>query len=192
MPDDPPLNPPRRSFLTIAAASFVAVGGAAAVWPLVGHMAPTRGTRRETTFVDLEPIAEGTWIRLAFRGTPIYVRHRNIAEIEAARSFPIASLRDPLARVDGTDEKLPATDENRTKPGHARWLLIVGICPRENCIVEPRASGGEGPPDMAWFCPCGACRFDTSGRIFAGPSPQNLRIPLYRFVSQTRLEIGDA
>lgn len=182
----------RRHFLSIAAGSFVVVGGAAAVWPLLATMAPNSGSPRDTVEVDLTGIAAGDWRRVPWRAMPVVVRHRTPQEIELARRVPVSDLRDGLARVAGQPDKLPASDENRIKPGHAEWLVVIGACPRSYCLLEPRRSGEVAEPDTAWFCPCDACRFDSSGRVIGGLSTENLAVPLYRFVAPTRIEIGVA
>lgn len=192
MADSPPKSTCRRQFLPIAAGSFVAVGGAAALWPLFANMAPNRGSPKDTVEVDLTGIAEGDWRRISWRATPVVVRHRTPQEIELARRVRVSDLRDGLARVAGQPDKLPASDENRIKPGHAEWLVVIGACPRSYCLLELRRLGEVSEPDTAWFCPCDACRFDSSGRVTAGLSTENLAVPLYRFVSPTRLEIGSA
>lgn len=186
----PPKGISRRNFLPIAAGSFVAVGGAAAMWPLLANMAPNRGSPKDTVEVDLTGIAEGDWRRVSWRATPVAVRHRTPQEIELARRVPVSDLRDGSARVAGQSDKLPAIDENRIRPGHAEWLVVVGACPRNGCLLEPRRPGEDTDPLTAWFCPCDACRFDSSGRVIGGLSTENLMVPLYRFLSPARIEIG--
>lgn len=188
----PPKVPSRRHFGSIAAGSFVAVGGVAAVWPLVANMAPNSASPKDTVEVDLSGIAAGDWRRVPWRAMPIVVRHRTLREIDAARRVQVTDLRDRLARVAGQPEKLPATDEGRTKPGRAAWLVVVGACPRSGCLLDPRRPGEDADPRTAWFCPCDACRFDASGRVIAGLSIENLPVPLYRFISPARIEIGVA
>ena len=41
-----------------------------------------------------------------------------------------------------------------------------------------------------WFCPCHGSHYDTSGRIRKGPAPENLAVPPYRFLDDTRILIG--
>ena len=180
----------RRHVLSVVAGSFVVVGGAAAMWPFVASMAPHRGSPRDSVEVDLTGIGAGDWRRVPWRAAPVVVRHRTPHEIEAARRVDLTGFRDGLARVAGQPDKLPATDENRTKPGQAQWLVVAGACPRSGCIIVPRRPGEDTDPRTAWLCPCDACRFDASGRVIAGPSTENLPIPLYRFLSPTRIEIG--
>jgi ubiquinol-cytochrome c reductase iron-sulfur subunit len=170
----------------------VLAGGAAAIWPLVTSLSPNPGSPRDVVAVDLTGIGEGEWRMVRWRAMPVVVRHRTAQEIAAAREVPISELRDGLARVAGQPESLPATDQNRTKPGQQRWLVVTGLCPRSGCVVDARRPGEDLEAGIAWFCPCDACRFDTSGRIRSGLSTENLAVPLYRFISPTRIEIGAA
>lgn len=172
------------------AGSFVAVGGAAAVWPLVSSLSPNPSSPRDVLEVDLTGIGEGEWRTIRWRAQPIVVRHRTAQEIAAARDVSISDLRDGLARVAGQPPALAASDENRTKPAQPTWLVVTAVCPRSGCVVEPRRPGDGFETGIAWLCPCDACRFDTSGRIRSGLSPENLAVPLYRFISPTRIEIG--
>ncbi len=79
----------------------------------------------------------------------------------------------------------PQTDQERTKPGHEPWLVVIGICTHLGCI--PIANQGEYG---GWFCPCHGSHYDNSGRIRRGPAPTNLAIPPYQFVSDTKIQIG--
>jgi ubiquinol-cytochrome c reductase iron-sulfur subunit len=173
------------------AGSFVAMGGAAALWPLVTSLSPHPGSPRDVVEVDLAGIGEGEWRTVGWRALPIVVRHRTAQEIEAARSIEIGALRDGFARVAGQPASLPAIDANRTR-GEPRWLVVTGVCPRSGCIVEAKRPGDGFEPGIAWFCPCDACQFDTSGRVRKGLSLENLAVPLYRFLSPTRIMIGEA
>jgi Rieske Fe-S protein len=40
------------------------------------------------------------------------------------------------------------------------------------------------------FCPCHGSQYDTAGRIRKGPAPKNLPLPPYKFVSDTKIQIG--
>jgi len=123
--------------------------------------------------VDLAPIAEGQVIKVFWRGKPIFISHRTAQDIEAARSVDYQTLPDPQ------------TDEDRVKPGHDQWLIVIGICTHLGCI--PLAHQGDFG---GWFCPCHGSQYDTSARIRRGPAPANLTVPPYRFLADTKVEIG--
>lgn len=191
MGDDSKRPQSRRSALSVAAGAFVVTGGAAAVWPLLSSLSPNTASPRDTIEVELGGIAEGSWRKVSWRGSPFFVRHRTAQEIADAQGGALGELRDGLARVDGQPASLPATDANRTKPGQAAWLVVSGLCPRSACLIEAQRPTFEGiDKGISWFCPCDACRFDAAGRVRSGLSLENLAVPLYHFISATRIEIG--
>jgi ubiquinol-cytochrome c reductase iron-sulfur subunit len=43
-----------------------------------------------------------------------------------------------------------------------------------------------------FLCPCHGSKFDLAGRVYANmPAPENLPVPRYAFLSDTKLIIGD-
>ncbi|MCA6118550.1 ubiquinol-cytochrome c reductase iron-sulfur subunit [Bradyrhizobium sp. WSM 1738] len=168
-------HPTRRDFLYVATGAVAAVGAAATVWPLVSQMNPDASTvaAGAPIEVDLTPIAEGQDIKVFWRGKPIYISHRTKKQIEEARKVPVSSLPDPQS------------DEQRVKPGHDQWLVVVGICTHLGCIPISHEGAYDG-----FFCPCHGSVYDTSGRIRQGPAPTNLVVPPYSFVSDTKIQIG--
>ena len=165
----------RRDFLYIATAAVGATSVAAVVWPFVSQMNPDASTiaAGAPIEVDLAPIAAGQVIKVFWRGKPIFISHRTAQDIEAARSVDYQTLPDPQ------------TDEDRVKPGHDQWLIVIGICTHLGCI--PLAHQGDFG---GWFCPCHGSQYDTSARIRRGPAPANLALPPYRFLADTKVEIG--
>ena len=168
-------EPTRRDFLYVATGSVAAVGAAAALVPLVAQMNPDASTiaAGAPIEVDLAPIAEGQAIKVFWRGEPIYVTHRTKKEIDEARDVNVATLPDP------------ETDEKRVKAGHEEWQVLIGICTHLGCI--PIAHQGDF---NGFFCPCHGSQYDTSGRIRRGPAPNNLPLPPYEFVSNSKIRIG--
>jgi ubiquinol-cytochrome c reductase iron-sulfur subunit len=165
----------RRDFLYIATGAAGVVGAAAVLVPLIGQMNPDASTIAAGAAVEinLAPIAQGQIVKVFWRSQPIFIFHRSPKEIEEAKSVNVASLPDP------------ASDAERTKPGHEQWLIVIGICTHLGCIPLPHQGEYDG-----WFCPCHGSQYDTAGRIRKGPAPQNLHLPPYAFVSDTRIRIG--
>jgi ubiquinol-cytochrome c reductase iron-sulfur subunit len=168
-------EPTRRDFLYVATASVAAVGGVAALVPLIAQMNPDASTiaAGAPVEVDISQIAEGQVIKVFWRGKPIFINHRTKKEIEEAESVNLASLPDPQP------------DSARVKPGKPQWQVLIGICTHLGCI--PLAHQG---PYNGYFCPCHGSVYDTSGRIRSGPAPLNLALPPYEFVSDTKVRIG--
>lgn len=43
-----------------------------------------------------------------------------------------------------------------------------------------------------FFCPCHGSTFDLAGRVFKNkPAPDNLEVPPYKFLSETKILVGD-
>lgn len=175
--DDEPNSHRRRDFLYLATGAVAAVGGGAAVWPLIDNMNPSADVLALSTVeVDLAPIQLGQRITVKWRGMPVFVDHRTPARIAAARADDAADLPDA------------EPDERRaTRP---EWLVLVGICTHLGCVplgqkaTDPKGEWG------GWFCPCHGSQYDVSGRVRKGPAPSNLAVPPYRFLNDTRISIG--
>ena len=184
-----PVN--RRDFIHIAAASFATVGAAAALWPLIDQMNPDAASLSLGSLeVDLSPLQEGQAITVMWRGKPVFIRYRTPQEIESAKNTPVGDLKDPVARILGATDEMPASDENLTKRGQEKWLIAVGICTHLGCIPQGQKTTDERGEYGGWFCPCHGSTYDTAGRIRKGPAPRNLDIPPYEFLSDTKIKIG--
>jgi ubiquinol-cytochrome c reductase iron-sulfur subunit len=169
----------KRDFLKLVTAAGAAIGVGAIAWPLIDSMNPSADVLALSSVeVDLAPITEGMGITVVWRGKPIFVRHRTPAEIKEAQDVKMSDLIEPQP------------DSERVKPGHAQWIVIIGICTHLGCIPlgnkpsDPRGEWG------GWFCPCHGSQYDTSGRVRHGPAPANLHLVAYNFMSDTRVKIG--
>ena len=173
-------EPTRRDFLMLTTGAFGAVGAAAVVVPLVSQLAPDAQTVAAGAPIDLDlaPIAEGQAIKLFWRGKLIFVRNRTKKEIDEAKAVDVATLRDPQ------------TDEQRTKAGHEKYLVVYGICTHLGCVPLGTAPGEPKGEFDGWFCPCHGSHYDSSGRIRKGPAPLNLPVPPYAFTADTKIKIG--
>jgi ubiquinol-cytochrome c reductase iron-sulfur subunit len=181
----------RRDFIYIATTAFAAIGAAAALWPAIDQMNPDASALSLASIdVDLAPIQTGQAITVLWQGKPIYIRNRTTDEIKKAKDTPLSDLKDPDAQVTGASASLPATDENRTKPGKENWLVMIGICTHLGCLPKGQGAADQKGPYGGWFCPCHGSVYDTAGRIRQGPAPRNLAIPPYQFVGDTKIKIG--
>ena len=167
----------RRDFLIISTSVVGAVGTALAAWPLVDAMNPAADTLAlSTTEVDLAPIEEGQSITVVWRGKPVFIRHRTAAEIKAAEAVSLDDLPDPQA------------DKDRAKK--PQWLIMVGVCTHLGCIPLGQKANDPKGEFGGWFCPCHGSHYDTSGRVRKGPAPNNLLVPEYKYLSDTKILIG--
>jgi ubiquinol-cytochrome c reductase iron-sulfur subunit len=181
--------PTRRDFLSVCTASFAAVGGTLAAWPLFAQANPNAATPSPSILIDLTPIRPGQAITVSWRAQPVIIRHRTPIEVDLARSVPLNELIDPHARNAALPANAPASDANRTHAGKPEWLVVVGVCTHLACRLETNDAFARESND-GWFCRCHAARFDLAGRVRSGPAPTNLSVPPYRFVARNRMEIG--
>jgi ubiquinol-cytochrome c reductase iron-sulfur subunit len=169
----------RRDFINIAAVSFAGVGGAIAVIPLVNQMNPSADVlAMAQTEVDLAAIKPGQAIKALFQGRPLFVRNLTPKEVGEANAVPLAELRDPQSLAE------------RTKPGHANWLITMGVCTHLGCVPLGAGEGENRGPYGGYFCPCHGSAYDTAARIRKGPAPKNLEVPKYEFKTPTHVVVG--
>ncbi|HEY4264234.1 MAG TPA: ubiquinol-cytochrome c reductase iron-sulfur subunit [Micropepsaceae bacterium] len=188
-------EPTRRDFLYIATAALGAVGAAATLIPLIDQMNPSADVLALASIeVDLAPIMAGQSVVFTWRSHPLFVRRRTPEEIAAARAVKMSDLIDPVARNDSLPDSAPATDENRIKPATGavkpEWLVLVGVCTHLGCT--PEASTPQSPQGDygGWLCHCHGSQYDTAGRVRVGPAPRNLEVPVFAFLSDTRIKVG--
>jgi ubiquinol-cytochrome c reductase iron-sulfur subunit len=179
----------RRDFLYVATGAVGAVGAATALWPFIDQMNPSASVLALSSIeVDLTPIVMGQQVIFKFRGRPLFVRRRTPQEIATANAVPVSQLIDPVARNANLPDSAPATDADRaTKP---EWLVVIGVCTHLGCtptVSTPQAPQGDYG---GWLCHCHGSQYDVAGRVRKGPAPQNLAIPVYSFLSNTRIKVG--
>lgn len=143
--------------------------------PFVLNLAPDADAlaKRESIDVDLSSIAVGRAVRVAWRGSPVLVKHRTEGEIAEARAG------------DPSTSPGPRVDQDGAESNHPRWLVVIAVCTYERCVVE----AGFGP-GVALICPCCASAYDGAGRVTRGPAPKRLEVPPHAFPSERRLRIG--
>ena len=167
-------DPSRRDFIHIAAVAAAAGAGVGIAWPFIDQMNPAADTLALASIeFDLTKVAEGQQVVVKWRGKPVFVRNRTAKEIAAAVKDDHAEMRDPQ------------TDAERHKPGKAQWLILVGTCTHLGCV--PTFGGGDYG---GWFCPCHGSVYDTAGRIRQGPAPENMAVPVFSFISDTKIRVG--
>ena len=179
----------RRDFLYVASGAMGAVGVAAAAWPFIDQMNPSAAALAlASTEIDISAVQAGQQIVFKWRGHPLFVRRRTPAEIAMSKAVDVSTLPDPLARNANLPDSAPATDADRAiKP---EVLVLIGVCTHLGCtptVSTPSAPEGEYG---GWLCHCHGSQYDTAGRIRKGPAPMNLAIPVYAFLSDTRVKVG--
>ena len=197
MSADETIEPSRRDFLYIATGMATVVGAAAVAWPFIDQMQPDASTLALSSVeVDISSLQPGMSLTVKWRGKPVFIRNRTPEEVESAKQVSLDDLKDPVARNSNLAVDAPATDPNRSggagegtagavEQGKENWLIMVGVCTHLGCI--PLGQQGEFG---GWFCPCHGSQYDTAGRIRKGPAPENMQVPVFKFVSDTKVRIG--
>lgn len=180
-------DPNRRDFLYVATGMAGAVGAAAFAWPFIDQMRPDASTLALASIeVDVTQLQPGMSLTVKWRGKPVFIRNRTPEEIEAAKTVPLADLKDPVARNANLPADAPATDADRAAgEGKENWLVMIGVCTHLGCVPLGQAGDFGG-----WFCPCHGSHYDTAGRVRKGPAPENMAVPTFAFLSDTKIRIG--
>jgi len=191
-----PSDGSRRTALALTAAAG-AVGGAAVVLPFVLTFQPSErakaaGAPVEVDIGDLKP---GELRRVEWRGKPVWVLRRTPEMLETLKSTT-PKLADPDSKR--KDYPTPSWAQNEHRSLKPEYLVVVGICSHLGCSPSDKFAAGPQPslPDDwpgGWLCPCHGSTFDYSGRVYKNmPAPDNLEVPPYKYLTDTRLLIGES
>ena len=180
-------DPNRRDFLYIATGMAGVVGAGAFAWPFIDQMRPDASTLALSTIeVDISSLQPGMSLTAKWRGKPVFIRNRTPEEVKAAQEVKLEELKDPVARNANLPSDAQATDEDRSAgKGKENWLIMIGVCTHLGCIPLGQQGDFGG-----WFCPCHGSQYDTAGRIRKGPAPENMAVPVFSFISDTKIRIG--
>jgi ubiquinol-cytochrome c reductase iron-sulfur subunit len=193
MASEDSVNNGKRRFLLGATTAVGTVGllGAAvpfgmSLWP--SERAKAAGAPVEVDISKLEP---GQQIKAEWRGKVVWIVSRTPAMLATIPKLD-GRVADPKSEVDHQPEY--AKNEDRSiKP---EIFVAVGICTHLGC--SPTFRPDVAPADLGadwlggFFCPCHQSKFDLAGRVFKGvPAPTNLIIPPYKFLSDSRILVGE-
>jgi ubiquinol-cytochrome c reductase iron-sulfur subunit len=137
-------------------------------------------------------LAPGQIMTVEWRGKPVWIVHRTPAMLAALEQAE-PHLADPGSRR----PQQPAYAGNAHRSIKPEILVAVGICTHLGCSPTEKFATGAGQGMAAdwpggFFCPCHGSQFDLAGRVFKNmPAPTNLEVPPHRFLSATRLLIGE-
>ncbi|MCW5623801.1 MAG: ubiquinol-cytochrome c reductase iron-sulfur subunit [Burkholderiales bacterium] len=188
----PPSN--SRRYLLWAGGAVGAVGAVSVATPFVLTMTPSARALAAgaPVEVDLSKIEPGMMVTVEWRGVPVWIIHRT-PEMLAA----IPKLNDKVADPESTQSVQPDDVNKEQRSIKPEWLVLVGICTHLGCSPSEKlkagADSGLGDDWMGGFyCPCHGSKFDVAGRVFKGmPAPLNLKVPPYRYLSDTHLVVGE-
>ena len=183
----------RRRILTGAATAVGGVGVAYVAVPFILSMDPSLKAQAAGAPIDVDvsKLKVGQLMTVEWRGKPIWILRRNQEKLDRMNQLN-DQLRDP-----GSDElsQQPVYAKNSYRSIKPEIMVMEGICTHLGCAPTFRPEIAPADLGAGWkggfFCPCHGSRYDLSGRVYAGvPAPSNLKVPPYRFVTDTRIMIG--
>lgn len=183
----------RRRFLTVAtsAAGGVAVAGVAT--PFVMSFFPSERAKAAgaPVEVDISKLEAGQMISVEWRGKPTWILSRTAEQLKNLPKVE-SQLLDPNSDKD----QQPAYCKNAYRSIKPEILVNLGICTHLGC--SPTYRPDVAPADLGadwlggFFCPCHGSKYDLAARVYKSmPAPKNMEIPPHKYLSDTRLLIGD-
>ncbi|MBN8488560.1 MAG: ubiquinol-cytochrome c reductase iron-sulfur subunit [Burkholderiales bacterium] len=194
-PDAPPGNDPERRQWLLATGAAGGVLAAGVAVPFVSSFAPSERAKAmgAAVEVDLSDLAPGALKTVEWRGKPVWIQRRTPEMIQALQGHD-----EQLADPGSVRDELPEALRNPGRSSRPELFVAVGICTHLGCSPTAVAAGSGNPSVGAewaggFFCPCHGSTFDLAGRVFKNkPAPTNLEIPPHRYLSDSRVVIGEA
>jgi ubiquinol-cytochrome c reductase iron-sulfur subunit len=190
------LDPGKRRFLLTA--TTAAAGGVAAVAaavPFVDSMMPSERAKAAgaPVEVDVGGLEPGQKMIVEWRGKPVWIVRRTPEMMKAVKADD-ERVADPESKRSVQPDY--AKNEFRSLKDKPEYLVLVGICTHLGCSPVDRFVAEAQPFDASWqggfYCPCHGSLFDLAGRVYKNkPAPDNLTVPPFKFLSDTRLVIGE-
>jgi len=186
----------KRTWL-IASSCMGAAGGVAVAVPFVSTFQPSERARAAGAPVeaDISALKPGEKMTVEWRGKPVWIIRRTPEQLERLPKVDDL-LADPKS-LRKPDELTPAYARNEYRSLKPDIMVMVGICTHLGCSPSEKFTPGAQaslPDNWAggFLCPCHGSTFDMAGRVYKNkPAPDNLPVPPYMFLSDTRLLIGE-
>ncbi|MDQ6618795.1 MAG: ubiquinol-cytochrome c reductase iron-sulfur subunit [Pseudomonadota bacterium] len=184
---------PKRRFLLAATTVVGGIGVVAAAAPFLISFMPSERVKAAgaPVEIDIGKMEPGQKIDVEWRGKVVWIINRTPAMLDMLPKIE-ARLADPRSEV----AQQPQYAANLTRSIKPAIWVAVGICTHLGCSptfrpdVAPADLGADWPG--GFFCPCHQSKFDLAGRVFKGvPAPTNLVVPPHKYLSDTRILIGD-
>jgi len=190
---DKEMDQGKRRFLVAATSVAGGVAAGAVAVPLVTSMLPSERAKAAgaPVEVDISKLAPGEQMTVEWRGKPVWIVRRTQEMLETVKNAD-----DKVADPGSKKPMQPAYAKNEFRSLKPDYLVVVGICTHLGCSPVGKFKAGPEAFDANWqggfYCPCHGSLFDLAGRVFKNkPAPDNLVIPPYKYLSDTRLLIGD-
>jgi ubiquinol-cytochrome c reductase iron-sulfur subunit len=193
---DQQIDSSKRTWI-IASSCAGAVGAGFAAVPFVASFQPSERARAAGAPVeaDIGGLKPGEKMTVEWRGKPVWIVRRTpeqLAELPKNDS----ALADPESKRTNFSTT-PEYARNDWRSIKKEYLVVVGICSHLGCSPSDKFVPGAQPSlpndwPGGFLCPCHGSTFDMAGRVFKDkPAPDNLEVPPYMYLSDTRLLIGE-
>ena len=187
------LDEGKRRFLLTATTVATGVAAGAAAVPFVASMLPSERAKAAgaPVEVDVSDLMPGQKKIVEWRGKPVWVVRRTPEMLNA-----VQATDDKVADPASKRSEQPAYAKNEYRALKPEYLVVVGICTHLGCSPVDRLQPQPEPFAADWnggfYCPCHGSLFDLAGRVYKNkPAPENLPVPPYKFVGDTKLVIGE-
>lgn len=192
---DTPVDSSKRTWL-ITTGCVGAVGAGALATPFVASFQPSEKAKAAgaAVEVDISNLQPGEKVIVEWRGKPVWILRRTPEMLESLKQTD-AEVADP--KSERKAYPTPAYAQNEWRSRKPEFLVVVGICTHLGCSPVDKLQTGPQPslPDNwggGFFCPCHGSTFDLAGRVFKNkPAPDNLEVPPYKFLSETKILVGE-
>lgn len=184
----------RRHFLLVATTVTGLAGVGMTAVPFLASWKPSARAQALGAPVeqDISKMEPGAVLKVNWRGQAIFIVRRTPEMLKELGSQDMAArLRDP----DSEQSEQPMYAKNDARALKPEYLVMVGVCTHLGCAPLSRLNPADAELGADWpggfYCPCHGSKFDISGRVFKDvPAPTNLKIPPYRFLTDTVVQIG--
>ena len=192
---DKELDQGKRRFLLAATGVAGGVAGVATAVPFVASMLPSERAKAAGAPVeaDIGNLAPGEMTRVEWRGQPVWIVRRTREMLDTVKQSE-GKLADP--KSERNKELTPEYARNEFRSIKPEYLVVVGICTHLGCSPVDKFKPQPEPFEPDWkggfYCPCHGSLFDLAGRVYKNkPAPDNLKVPPHKYLSDTKLLIGE-
>jgi len=190
--DNSNVDKSRRRFLTAAATVVGGAGTVAGAVPFIATMTPSEKTKAigAPVEVDISKLRPGELTIEKWQGKPVWILRRTQEMLD-----DISAQADIVSDPVSESSAQPDYAKNEYRAREDEYLVVIGVCTHLGCSPKFIKKGVDDSPlaeKGGFSCPCHGSRFDLAGRVYKGvPAPTNLVVPPYKFLSPSRLLIGD-
>ena len=189
-----------RRGLLVATCAAGGVAGLTTAGALVSTFQPSERAKAAggPVEVDISTLQPGAMATAEWRGKPVWILKRTpemMASLAAVEKD--GKLADPKSKEKYMMDMPEYCDkQTRSRKEHSEILVAMGVCSHLGCSPSSKFAAGAQPslPEDwkgGFLCPCHGSTFDLAGRVYKDkPAPQNLDVPPYMFLSDTKIIIG--